>query len=314
MGLSNFIYRFKYRYAKSLNLSKPVDISLELASLCNQACGYCYHADTKNLPFTKALMEKWIAIKAIEDAASLGVHSIKFNYRGESTLNPHFYELTTVAKENANGMTFIDRLTNSNFKFSHTNYQIFMGLANQTKVKISLDSFVPNVMETQRAGSNLEVALRNIDRFYNWPNRKTEIVIQAVRTQLNKDEDIAGEVKKRWPEATCNINDMVSGRVDKDLTKYEVKDRDFSNRQSCVQAHARMIVLHDGLVQMCCPDIGSKLIIGDIKTQSIRQIWNSSKAIEIRESLKNKTAFENDPCKSCPSHESFKGWRAKWQS
>lgn len=275
----------------------------------------CYHADQDRLPFTKGVMKYEIAEKIVLEAAELGVNSLKFNYKGESTINPHFSKITSLAKYHASGSTFIDRITNSNFKFMTNREDIFEGLCNQTKVKISFDSFIASVMETQRKGSVHRLALANIDKFYNHPKRKnTEIVIQAVRTKLNKDEDIAGETRRRWPEATVSIRDMVGGRVDKDLSGLEDRTRDVENRISCIQAHARIIFNFDGTAQMCCPDIGGKLIIGNIQTDTVYEIFNSDKAREIRKSLKDKTAFKLDPCKTCSSFESYKGFSASWTS
>lgn len=318
--LTNFdmiIYRLKYRYAPYLYLNKPVDVSLELSSACTMRCNYCYHSDQNNLPFTKGLMDTRLASMVIDQCADLGVNSIKFNYRGESTMHPQFAYLTCKAKALAKGSTFIDRLTNSNFKFSKQREDIFEGLSNQTKVKVSFDSFIPSVMETQRAGSIHKVCIDNIEKFYNHPSRiksETKIVIQAVRTLLNKDEDIAGEVKRRWQEAQVSIRDMVAGRVDKDLSALENKQRDTSQRESCIQAHARLIVGHDGKVQACCPDIGSKLILGDANKETIYDIWNSEKAKKLRKALKNKKAFENEPCKSCSSYESYREYKAPFNS
>lgn len=317
MTIRELIYRANYVYAPILNHKKPVDVSLELSSYCNQKCGYCYHADKGNLPFKQSFMNTNLASIIIDQCADLGVNSIKFNYRGESTMHPHFHYLTWIAKNHANKSTFIDRLTNSNFKFDSKNDDIFRGLSNQSKVKISFDSFIPSVMETQRAGSVHSLALNNINIFYNHPDRiKTEtiMVIQAVRTQLNKDEDIAGEVKRRWPEALVSIRDMVTGRVNKDLSNLENKKRDTSDRQSCIQAHARLIVGHDGKVQACCPDIGSKIFLGDANKETIYDIFNSEKAKKLRKSLKDKTAFATEPCKGCSSFESYRGFKPSWNS
>lgn len=313
--INHLLYRLKYRYADKLNLNIPVDVSLELASSCNQRCGYCYHAKQDSLPFSKGIMQKDIAKLIIADAASLGVNSIKFNYRGEPTLNNNIYEIMSFAKEHAKGSTFIDRIVNSNFKFLSDKEEIFKALCTLTKVKVSFDSFNPEVMETQREGSIHSLAMKNIDIFYNHKDRRnTKLIIQSVRTLLNKDEDILGEAKRRWPEAEVSIRDMVVGRVDSDLRALEYRERDFSNRQSCLQAHARIIFSHSGLVQVCCPDISSKLTIGNILENSIHEIWNSDKAKQIRKSLLDKSAFENEPCKSCSSYESFKGYKHPWSS
>lgn len=310
------LYRANYVLAPSLNHKTPIDVSLELASVCNQRCSYCYHANQATLPFKKGMMSLKTAHQIIAQSADLRVPAIKFNWKGESTLNPYFKEITQFAKDHATKSTFIDRLTNSNFKFATENDAIFDGLCNQTKVKVSFDSFIPSVMEKQRAGSIHSVALLNIDKFYRYKNRKdTEIVIQAVRTSLNKDEDIEKTAKKRWPGVSVSIRDMVSGRIDNNEVKeLENVTRDLSERQTCIQAHARLIFNWDGKAMPCCPDIGEKLQVGDINEQTVYQIFNSKPAKELRRSLLDKSAFLKEPCKSCPSFESFKGYRPNWKS
>lgn len=316
LDLINYnIYRAKYRYGKSLPLKVPVDVSLELASQCNMKCSYCYHSDQEKLPFQKGIMSLNTAGKIITEAAQLGVNSLKFNWKGESTINPNFSIITKLAKNLAKGSTFVDRLTNSNFKFDTRKEEIFEGLCNQTKVKVSYDSFIKDVFETQRAGGDHELTTRNLDKFYNYPSRKnTEIIIQSVRTQLNKDEDLNHELKKRWPEATISIRDMVAGRVEKDLSQLENVERDLSSRQSCLQAHVRLIFNWEGKAYPCCPDIGEKLLLGDINKQSLKQIFNSHEARQLRSDLKDKKAFSSDPCKTCSSFESYSNFKPVWNS
>lgn len=304
------LYRYSYNNAHRFQFDVPIDVSLELSSVCNQRCGYCYHADQKNLPFKAGMMEFGLAKSIIDQAAELEVNSLKFNQKGEATLNPHFKNITAWAKKYAKGMTFIDRVTNSNFKFRTDNDDIFEGLCNQTKVKVSFDSFNKEVMETQRAGSVHELTLKNIDKFYNYPLRhETQLVIQAVRTKLNKDEDIYGQVKKRWPSALVSVRDFVGGRVNTDTSAFENVSRENRERQTCIQAHGRLILNYEGKALVCCPDIGEKLVIGDAKKESLYQIFNSPAAKKIREDLLNGKAFELDPCRTCSSHESYKGYK-----
>lgn len=313
--IKHALYRTKYVYGSKLPLRSPVDVSLELSSSCNMSCGYCYHGDKKNLPFKTGMMSYITAHKIIYSAWEAGVHSLKFNYRGESTLNPIFGDMTALAKRLAGGSTFIERLTNSNFKFDSDRSDIFRGLCNQTKVKVSYDSFDKKVFEAQRIGGNHDTTTRNIDLFYNHAYRKnTEIVIQAVRTTANKDEDIAHLAKKRWPEATISIRDMVAGRVEKDVSALENKTRDDSERQSCTQAHVRLMFDWQGRAGVCCPDIKNELIVGDIYKNSVKEIFNSEKARLIREELKNGKAFDRNPCKNCSSFESYKGFTPSWTS
>jgi radical SAM protein with 4Fe4S-binding SPASM domain len=252
-----------------------------------------------------------LAKSLIEQGSEIGVHSIKYNGRGESTMHPRFKDITWLGKKYAKGRTYIDRITNSNFYFRNNRDEIFEGLANQTKVKVSFDSFNKEVFEKQRTGASYYNVLTNVSTFYHsrWRIKSdTQLVIQAVRTQLNKDEDIEGEVKKLWPEAILSVRDMVGGRVDKDVSDLENLSRDNRERQSCIQAHARLIVHHDGKVAPCCPAFKGDLIIGDTNKDSLYHIYNSLNAKTLRKELLNGEAFKLDPCKTCSSHESYKGY------
>lgn len=259
-------------------------------------------------------MDRDLALKLVTEAGNMGVHSIKFNYRGESTMHPNFEEITRHAKRLAYRSTFLDRLTNSNFNFRNDREDIFRGLCNQTKVKVSFDSFVKEIFEKQRKGSNYEATLKNIEKFYNYPGRDNDLIVQSVRTNLNKDEDLEWEIKRRWPGAIASIRDCVEGRVDKDLSGVVVRRRNESYRQSCLQAHVRLIVGHNGHVQACCPDIKGLLFLGNAKDESFNKIWNGEKARGLRKSLKSGSAFKADPCKTCSSFESYKGFKPSWES
>lgn len=308
------LYRDRYLNAPSLSLTAPVDISLELSSFCNMGCTYCYHGDKKGLPFKQNYMTPETIKRILYQAAAAGVESVKLNWRGESTMNPFFAPTTALAKSLAHGSVFIDRLTNSNFKFETARDDIFLGLCNQTKVKVSYDSFRADVFETQRKLGNHALTTANIDKFYNWPGRSNVLVIQAVRTSLNADEDIEGQAKKRWPSAELSIRDMVEGRVERDLSAIKHKERDASERQSCIQAHARLIFDWQGTAVACCPDIRQEMKLGNIKDTPLLDIFNSPAAKTLRTDLLSGVAFEKSPCKNCSSFETFKGYKPSFES
>jgi radical SAM protein with 4Fe4S-binding SPASM domain len=279
------------------------------------ACTYCYHADKKNLPFMMRKMPFKTASRILMQGAELGVHSVKTNWRGESTLNPRFHDITKLAYDLADGMTYLDRLTNSNFKFDTRREDIFKGLCYQTKVKVSYDSFNKEVFEKQRALGDHDLTTANIDKFYNYPGRDNEIVIQAVRTQNNKDEDFESEIAKRWPSAKLSVRDVVEGRLDKDIDDLLVKDRDASHRQSCLQAHVRLIFDWNGQATACCPDIRNEINLGNIHERTMYEIFNGYQAKALRHQLKNKSAFQfRDVCKNCSSHETYCGFKPSWDS
>jgi len=317
MNLDYQLYRAKYRWGQYLPLKTPVDVSLELASQCNMKCSYCYHSSS-DVPFAKGIMHYNTAAQILYAAEAMSVNSLKMNWKGESSINPRFRDILKLAKSLARNSTFIDRVSNSNFKFRSDREDIFEGFSYQTKVKVSYDSFQKEVFETNRAGGDHALTSRNIDIFYNHPLRiksDTRLVIQAVRTKLNKHEDIAFEVKRRWPDASVSIREVVEGRVEKDLSEFVNEHRDFSNRQPCKQAFVRIIFNWEGMAFPCCPVIDESLPLGSIRRTSLYNIFNGARARQLREDLKSGAAFKKySSCKNCSSFESFKGSHVPWNS
>jgi radical SAM protein with 4Fe4S-binding SPASM domain len=316
--IKNLIYRFKYNNGQHLKLEVPVDITMELSSHCNLRCGYCYHADQEKLPFNKGFMNYDTAISIIDQAADLGVHSLKFNWRGESSLHPNFYKIVKRARDKG---TFTELLTNTNFNFKGKGFiKKLEAYSLMDKVKISIDSLNESVYETQRARGDFENIVHNIDDFFRLienRNRKTKVVLQAVRTNLNRNENLRDDFLKRWPKAEVSIRECVDGRVDDN--KFSNNSRDNSERKPCKQAFARLIISHDGKVYPCCPAFddneNGQIYGGNVNKHSIYDIWNSYLFKKLRTDLKSLRAFKNRPiCKNCSSFETFKNNKSIWGS
>ena len=79
-----------YRRAKEFDAGDyPLSVNIELVSTCNLACTMCYTITDKfqNSVVGAQRMLPWeIVTKVIDDAAELGVPSMSFSWRGESTM------------------------------------------------------------------------------------------------------------------------------------------------------------------------------------------------------------------------------------
>lgn len=61
----------------------------------------------------------------------------------------------------------------------------------------------------------------------------------------------------------------------------------------------RMHILSDGRVIMCCQDWSHSIVLGNINNNTIKEIWNSKKYNDIRESLYDKNKESPKICKHC---------------
>ena len=254
-------------------------------------------------------MDYGTAIRVLLQAHKLEVPALKFNYRGEPTIHPRFKDILLFAKDLANGYTFQERIINTNMQFDSDREDIFEGLLAANKIKISIDTFNIELYNKLRKGPacNYKRLINNINKLYNHPKREPghKIILQFVRGEENKEENFKKKANFLWPGIDISIRELVGGRS----SKYK---KPKGERKSCIQAFARLMVLHDGKLQVCCPNYKEHpaLIVGHIDDLwGIKGAFNSPKAKIARKNLKNKKAFLTEPCKSCSSYESFKGWK-----
>jgi radical SAM protein with 4Fe4S-binding SPASM domain len=55
----------------------------------------------------------------------------------------------------------------------------------------------------------------------------------------------------------------------------------------------------DGRVMGCCADLNGEFIRGDLKEESILDVWNNEKATALREAHANRAPFAHPLCRSC---------------
>ena len=70
-------------------------------------------------------------------------------------------------------------------------------------------------------------------------------------------------------------------------------------RTSCIRAMNQIMVLWDGRVALCCFDGEGRVILGDLNTQTIREVFNGEKAVHYREAHNNGKRSELELCRDC---------------
>ena len=67
----------------------PLCIDLEVAAVCDLACPHCYR---QYIATPDKIMKADLVYKLIDQAAEIGVPSMKFNWRGEPLLHPELHK------------------------------------------------------------------------------------------------------------------------------------------------------------------------------------------------------------------------------
>lgn len=295
-------YRDAWENAAQETPPVPLNVDIELASLCNLSCPFCFIPDPsfdKHIRQKAAdgkprarMMPKQMALRLIKECGQIGVPAVKFNWRGESTLHPDYSEIVGYAKR---WETIHERLANTN---ANCGPRAVNGLMHTTKVMISMDSLVPSTYSVMRRGGNLEKAKAVVRELIERGHRNV-----WVRRVLSKDNQ--GEDFVRMARLEFGVNVHVSehycfDRNAKSAHERPGCDHDGAARIYCTYPSTRLVVASTGLVYPCCIDLHEEMPVGDVSVQSLLEIWEGEPMRRLRSEL-TAGKLESAACKGCES-------------
>lgn len=284
----------------------PLNVDLELASLCNLACPYCFWGEDD---FNAKMREKgWdgivkkrfmptdLAKKIIDECSALGVPAIKINWRGESTLHPDFTEIVRYASNKT--PRFHDLLINTN---GNCPPQAIDGLSLATKVMISLDSLDPTTYPKMRVRGNLTNALNTVYALSarSHPN----LWVRRVITKVNRDEDFVGKARSLFgPGVHVSEHFCFDRNVDEHHQMNDPVLAEKFDRTYCGYPSQRIMVSSSGLCYPCCVDYDETMPIGNVYKQTLGEIWHGDAMQNLRKTLRaNNTEAMSKTCQNCTS-------------
>ena len=325
-------YRESWKKAYTEDPPVPLNLDLELASLCQLRCPFCYWGESEYREEMKSLawdgkplkrfMETSLAKRLIDEAAKIGIPALKMNARGESTLHPDYSEILIYARGKerkwspyktedgtpiyvedqfrAVGPAFHEILVNTH---GNVGPEIIPGLMAATKVMISLDSTIPATYAKMRVGGDIEKAFKTIKELkrLGHPN----LWVRRVITEFNKEEPFVERCKQLFGEEIqvsehfCfdrnrNLNASIHGE---DVNKFE--------RVYCGYPSQRLLITSSGQALPCCVDWRAEMVVGNVLDQSLATIWAGEPIRNLRADLRS-NRHKSEICKNCTSYLSFK--------
>ena len=301
---ANPIYAYLYR--KQINeimeeqKDRPRKVIIENTNACNAHCIFCVRDEmNRNVGFMDFSLYK----KIVDDCAALKVKEVAIYRLGEPLLDPDFSEKVAYAKKA--GIEIVSTNTNASLLDEETATKILnSGL---DVIYISLDATSKEVYEKIRKGLDFDIVKKNIQRFIELKNsrkkKKPAIILNFCYIADNKDQvkGFIREWKKHGQIWISNTHDW-SGKA-----KIQVEDSSFIKRvEPCRLLWTEMVVSWNGQVPLCCIDYDDKIILGDLKNESIGDVWRGEKLEKYRK-LHMTDDFDKIPiCRSCTCY--FKWW------
>ncbi|MBV21947.1 MAG: hypothetical protein CMI57_00390 [Parcubacteria group bacterium] len=324
---SNNLRRLFYESALFDFLIKPFATRLEKSpgvllidntNLCNAKCSWCPN-DT--IPAEKGIMDKGLFQSIVKDYSQFG-GIVRFGTFGEPLLDPEFISKVDYVRK---------------FPSIYKMELISNGLALNEKIadklieckvdtEISLDELDKKIFEEIK-GVSFDKTWENIVRLLN-KNDKAEKPIEInirMKTSTNGKAIKENPIFKELDRNHCTVEllpilemDSLSnwaGKFDKNAflsnknkssPHRAYKNYNLKNQAPCHQLWKWMVVNWDGRVVLCCSDIYTNVVVGDLKKEKIEDIWKGPVLSKLREEFINRNGRKNGICKSCDLHL---GWQ-----
>jgi len=283
-------------------------IRIDPCNLCNFRCAFCPTGDHELLQSVgrpKGMMDYNLFCKIINDISAFDSKLKKlYLYKdGEPLLNKRLPDMIRYAK-NSNVAEECWITTNGSFLNPKINCELID--AGLDLIRISIES-VSNegYQKVARVKLNYEKLKENIAHLYS--NRKkcrihVEIVdcglLDLEREKFYRDfEEISTSIHidslMGW--SMSNSKDFTLG------TNPEKSPDGLSiiAKQVCTFPFYTLTINFDGSVSICCVDWSHSTIVGDLKRQSIKQIWEGEELFKFRKMHLQKQKVRNKACADC---------------
>ncbi len=304
-------YYFKNLIKKPVVNSPPWIFNIELTNNCPMKCIMC--ARTYNMTRDKGFMNFNVFKKAIDELIEVNPEYVAQNERlwlhhfGESLLHPEFDKFINYAsskkiyvclslnpimltEENALKLIYSKPALIYLSLDGHDDASFFKirGMKNAyTKSKENVLRFLELKKHYK---SDIQIMLSMINFQENFES------IEKARSFWEKQDSLNGLLIKKfvsWDGSVEQINSLEA--IDKHNNK---KTKTKNQIVTCNFPWRAMTILWDGDVVPCCFDYDKKYALGNIKNNTLLEIWNSNKMVSLRKEFIS-SDVNNQLCRNC---------------
>ncbi|MFM6924810.1 MAG: radical SAM/SPASM domain-containing protein [Ferruginibacter sp.] len=296
---------------KPVQWGYPVSVSFEPTTSCNLRCPEC-PSGLRQFSRPTGMLQNDFFTKTIDDIHKELLYLI-FYFQGEPYLNPDFLKMVKYARDKK-----IYTATSTNAHYLNDDAARKTVESGLDRLIISIDGTTQDVYQQYRVGGHLDKVLEGAKNIVKWKkklNSKTPFVFfqfLVVKPNEHQIEDIKRLAKEVGVDAvrfkTAQVyeyetdpNNLIPtidrySRYKKNADgSYSAKNK-LANR--CWKLQHANVITWDGLVVPCCFDKDATHQLGNLQTQSFKEIWHNDNYKQFRNELM-KSRKNIDICANC---------------
>ncbi len=241
----------------------PEIVQIESTNICNAKCVFCPRDEMAR---KQGVMDMELFKKVVDECVELGIEHVRMHNYGEPFVDRQLVEKVRYAKQK--GVPQVGMISNGSLiTETAARGMIEAGL---DAINISVDASGKEVFERTRVGLKYDKVIANVERLLALRDaagkRRPKLILSFVRQ--NNDEDEHAFIE-HWRARADKIH--VTDLHNWAGTLNQKSDVNYP----CYRPWLTFTALWDGRVALCCADFDGRTILGDLRTHTIKEIWNS---------------------------------------
>ncbi len=276
---------------------RPMSVTIEPTNACNLGCPVCETGDgtlgreTGHMTFD--------AFRTIVDKIATTTNTLMFYFMGEPFLNKSAYEMIRYAKDA--GIPFIDTCTNGDFTDPAS--LVECGL---DRVAFQIGGMTQATHEIYRVRSRLDRVMKNLEATLRIRSeRRASLSVECGFILMRHNEHEVDLFRRRMEELGVDrasvidpvVRNMEQGNafLPTDRRHWVYDEQAFAGGvlrpkivpdNVCPWIYYSMAIHVNGNVVPCCRDPRGTEVMGNILAQSLDEIWNGPRYMDLRERIR----------------------------
>jgi radical SAM protein with 4Fe4S-binding SPASM domain len=265
----------------------PVSVSFEPTTSCNLRCPEC-PSGLRSFTRPTGMLKKDFFSQTIDEIHKDLLYLV-FYFQGEPYLNPAFLEMVRYASDKK-----IYTATSTNAHYLNDDNAKKTVESGLDRLIISIDGTTQEVYQQYRRGGRLHKVIEGAENIVKWKKKlksRTPFVIfqfLVVKPNEHQVEQVKQLAKKVGVDdiwfKTAQVYDYQNdpNNLKTGDGAYKVKNR-LNNH--CWKLWHTNVITWDGLVVPCCFDKDAMHRLGNLRTQSFKEIWHNDNYKQFRREL-----------------------------
>jgi radical SAM protein with 4Fe4S-binding SPASM domain len=283
LSLKNAFHLFRiftdYRRRAEVVRTMPIRLWVESSNICNLRCLMCPNKDIRHEDLKRMDLELF---KKIVDEAKGSVNDMYLHHRGEPFTNPALFDMIAYARAagiktrfHSNG-TLMDQSKAEKLLYAGPDY-----------VSFSIDGFEKSIYEKVRVGATFEKTIDNILRLLEMRKtmklKRPYVVIEKIRFLHHDVPENKEKVTELWRQfLDAGVNEVIEKDEYIWTEERAPEMKEPRTCSICTYPWYAMVICADGTVAPCSQDFWAKMNMGNVRTQSLKEIWNGGPYRELR--------------------------------